>query len=254
MRSRSASPGRLRPSPDHAADLESGVGAVPCRHSGPHRLFRRGADRLLNDLRFGRTRVPAHDRSMRRVGAAEGCGAAVTMAAARARCSGRGDFGMARADESRRPSAADCPCTRRSWAVEAMAERLFRRGRRAVEPRWCNRCGRRQPERSAARSRDLRASARHPRPHGLRSAQCHPGVGIRERRDLERLRACFTLLPPWERRPSVFSARPVLGIGPRSTRWRRLCKPMANSIAGPATSRFAASVITGACARSRPRA
>ena len=209
---------------------------------------------VLNDLRFGERALPRMIDQCAALALPKGAELPSQWPLPELVIPAAGDFGMARADESQRPSAADCPCTRRSWAVEAMAERLFRRGRRAVEPRWCNRCGRRQPERSAARSRDLRASTRHPRPHGLRSAQCHPGVGIRERRDLERLQACFTLPPPWERRPSAFLARPVLGIGPRSTRWRRLCKPMANSIAGPATSRFAASVITGACARSRPRA
>ena len=54
-------------------------------------------------------------------------------------------------------------------------------------------------------------------------------------------------------RRSAFSARPAPGTGRRSIRWRRRSRPRANSPAGPATSRYAASATTAACARSLPR-
>ena len=72
-----AAPGRLRPRPDHAAHLEVRVGALPGRHPGADRLCGRSAVRPPQRRALGRTRTAAHDRPLRRPGAAQGRGAAV---------------------------------------------------------------------------------------------------------------------------------------------------------------------------------
>jgi ADP-heptose:LPS heptosyltransferase len=59
----------------------------------------------------------------------------------------------------------------------------------------------------------------------------------------------FCMSPPHsEPRPSESSARPALGIGRRSIRWRQRSRRPANLIASHVTSRSAASFITAACA------
>ena len=62
--------GRLRHRADHAADLESGAGAVFCRHPRAHRLRRRGPVFPAQRFAFRRARLAAHGRSLRRAGAA----------------------------------------------------------------------------------------------------------------------------------------------------------------------------------------
>ena len=127
---RQAARGPLRPGADHVAQMEGGAGALPGRHSGAHRLFRRGPPRPDQRPAAGRAQAAAHDRPDGRAGAAQGRRAARRMAPARAEgAGGRNSTPGARGRAWPPKAGPSSPC-RRARSAPA------RPGRRATMPPW----------------------------------------------------------------------------------------------------------------------
>ena len=146
---------------------------------------------LLNDSALGRAQAAAHDRPLRRAGAAARRGAAARLAGARA---------AACRSRTPRPGArsAALPTTagRSSRSRPARSARASA-GRSRISRNWRARSpadgpavwvlG--SPDESPLAAEIVRAAGPHaPRPHLARSAQRHPGAQARARRRVERFR------------------------------------------------------------------
>ena len=140
----------------------------------------------------------------------------------------------------------------RGRTVEALAGRLLRRPHAPACGRRCCRLGAGRPRREAARGGDRRRHA-GARSHRPRPARRHPGAGVGVGRRSPTIPACCMSPPRSARRRSAYSARPVRGTGRRSIRSRQRSRRRASCPAGHATSRYAASAITAACATSPRR-
>ena len=157
---------RLRRRAGHAADLEIGAGAVPGRHCRRTGFVGEARIGLLNDLRCGRARPAAHDRSLRGAGDAEGRKRSRRLAASATRSARQRDRELAasatasptitvprsrwRRARSGRRSDGRHPAMP-SWR-DASPPMAFRSGS------WAGRARRRSPPRSPVPIRRMRAT------------------------------------------------------------------------------------------------
>ena len=191
---------------------------------GADRLCRRGPLRPAQRPALGRARAAAHDRQLRRAGAAEGRAACPpTGRCPNCRCppprSRPGGSGSA---SRRRPSGRGARA-RRGRAVEALAAAYYAELARAARGRGQRGLGARRPGREGARGRDRRR--RRPSASATSPAPICATPSWRSRRPTPRCRtipACCTSRPRSARRRSASSGRPARGTGRRSIRSPRV--------------------------------
>ena len=211
---------------------------------------------LLNDMRFGETQTAAHDRPLRRAGAAEGRAPARGLAAARTRRAARrrprNGARRRRLPDDGRPVVAFAPGAvgpSKRWPVD-----VFRRARAARSPPkasrsgcWAARPRRRSPPRSCAppgpHARDLTSH---------RSAQRHPGAEARRRLRLERFRprACRGRHRHADHR-HLRADQPV-ALGAAQSARRRHRDADRRALPALPQADLPAACTTAACATSRP--